>query len=417
MPSQFLETQERVKLTNQILVSLYEFSGGTTRDRRVLLEQADLHKFLPGLNLDGIPRTIAGSIVSRLEEHGFLAERPNYHALGALLSYILELGELSQDDSAFVAGLIVKHGLVHDPNYLARLREQHNISEATDPVDESVTPLAKPDAVITTHEPSFEPVMEDQEGLEAIINSADNFLDIVGLAGAIYSAQAVGRIEIPEGTAHGTGFLIGPDLLLTNQHVLKNSGILSEAVIRFDYMQDLKGISPSSGRVFRFQPDFYHASLPGELDYALVKLDGEPLKDIAVGDELDSLAPLELLRQGKHRGYLVLAPRQLQHYSRVNIIQHPNGNPLKAVMTQNYVQRDMTETRVHYVADTMGGSSGSAVFNSQWEVVALHHSGAPYPPDPTLKKWKADFRVNEGIPMRAILKDFEAKGLMRHLPR
>jgi V8-like Glu-specific endopeptidase len=111
----------------------------------------------------------------------------------------------------------------------------------------------------------------------------------------------------------------------------------------------------------------------------------------------------------------------VKEHERVNIIQHPEGDPMKAVMTQNYVVRDMSNSRVQYVADTMEGSSGSPVFNRKWEVVALHHSGTPYPPEAvgeTLKKaWKGRFRVNEGIPMRAILADFRDKDLERHLPR
>ena len=68
----------------------------------------------------------------------------------------------------------------------------------------------------------------------------------------------------------------------------------------------------------------------------------------------------------------------------------------------------------------MDGSSGSPVFNQNWEVVALHHSGEPYPPDSAKevlqKAWKGHFRVNEGIPIRAILEDFRAKKLDRYLP-
>ena len=86
---------------------------------------------------------------------------------------------------------------------------------------------------------------------------------------------------------------------------------------------------------------------------------------------------LDLVRKGKHRGYLPLTPRLLQEHDRVNVIQHPDGKPLKVVMTQNYVVKTMTDTRVQYVADTMEGSVGVAVFNQTWEVVALHHSGEP----------------------------------------
>jgi V8-like Glu-specific endopeptidase len=34
--------------------------------------------------------------------------------------------------------------------------------------------------------------------------------------------------------------------------------------------------------------------------------------------------------------------------------------------------------KVQYMTDTQEGSSGSPVFNSNWEVVALHHSSTRY---------------------------------------
>jgi hypothetical protein len=103
----------------------------------------------------------------------------------------------------------------------------------------------------------------------------------------------------------------------------------------------------------------------------------------------------ELLTKGKHRGYLTLSPRLIMENERVNIVQHADGRPLQVVMTQNYVVKNMSKTRVQYVADTMDGSSGSPVFNQNWEIVALHHSGNPYPRDSLaneLKRaWKGPF--------------------------
>ncbi len=262
--------------------------------------------------------------------------------------------------------------------------------------------------------PTFDTDVADPEALEKIINSEDNFLDIDMLAGAIYTAQAVGRVEMPRGRAKGTGFLVGPDLLLTNQHVLTEQGTLEAAVVRFDYHADADGVV-SKGRVFKINPDFYLASPSTELDFALVRLEGAPLADRALNEGEADMTYLELLRLGRHRGYLLLAPNMITKDERINIIQHPNGNPQKAVLTQNYVIADMADDRVHYLADTMPGSSGSPILNRHWEVVGLHHAGGPHPPQLSAalqKALKGHYKFNEGIPMRSILTRIE-----RYLPR
>ncbi|MFE8005330.1 trypsin-like serine peptidase [Streptomyces sp. NPDC057418] len=60
----------------------------------------------------------------------------------------------------------------------------------------------------------------------------------------------------------------------------------------------------------------------------------------------------------------------------VNIIQHPRGEPKQLALRENQVI-DMLDEFVHYACDTREGSSGSAIFNDQWEVAALHHSAIP----------------------------------------
>jgi V8-like Glu-specific endopeptidase len=410
-----LEYNERQRLI-QIIAGLYEFTDGGPRARRVLLQQSNLGRFLSGLDLSGPPRTVAADIMSRIEDFGYLPEEPTKHALGALLCYLLTLGDMPPAEKAFMAGLVVKYSLVADPLYIDKLRAEYGVAEAA---------VRKPDPTYIApavnkaleHDPNFE-VNLDEAGLESIINSEDNFLNVYWLFGAIYSSQAVCLIEIPEGTKKGTGFLIGPDLILTNHHVLKNEEYVRKAVARFDYMEDSTGVC-KLGRVFRFQPDFYFWSPAEELDYALVRLQDRPLKEVTV--EGGELSLMDLVLQGKHRGYLTLRPEYVLKEERVNIIQHPDGDPMKVVLTQNYVVNEMSGSRLQYVADTMEGSSGSPVFNKKWEVVALHHSGAPYPPDSvgqTIKKaFKGRYRVNEGIPMRAILEDFKNRGIERYLPR
>ena len=79
----------------------------------------------------------------------------------------------------------------------------------------------------------------------------------------------------PQGQARGTGFLIGPDLLLTCNHVLPTPTHLEDAVALFDYVNGLDGM-PSKGRAFPFT-NFFHSSRPEELDYSLVRLASNPL--------------------------------------------------------------------------------------------------------------------------------------------
>jgi V8-like Glu-specific endopeptidase len=174
-----------------------------------------------------------------------------------------------------------------------------------------------------------------------------------------------------------------------------------------------------AGRVVKMKTGFFYTSPADKLDYSLVRLQEAPLKEITAQGNLTGKSIAELAQLGKHRGYLDLVSSEPPKLHRVNILQHPAGGPLKVVMTQNYVDV-CTETRLRYVADTMDGSSGSPVFNQRWQVVAMHHSGKPYPNEGlgggVERAWRGRFRVNEGILARAILKDFKDSEIDRYLP-
>ena len=62
----------------------------------------------------------------------------------------------------------------------------------------------------------------------------------------------------------------------------------------------------------------------------------------------------------------------------LTIVQHPNGERKQVCVRENRLLKyDESGPYVWYQTDTVGGSSGSPVFNNSWEVVALHHSGVP----------------------------------------
>ena len=63
------------------------------------------------------------------------------------------------------------------------------------------------------------------------------------------------------------------------------------------------------------------------------------------------------------------------------------------------------ERVVQYLTDTLKGSSGSPVFNSAWQVVALHHSGGESKEqEPSLRFGK--YR-NEGININRVIEGIE----------
>ncbi len=88
----------------------------------------------------------------------------------------------------------------------------------------------------------------------------------------------------------------------------------------------------------------------------------------------------------------------------VNIIQHPRGRPKEVALQDNQVVK-VDNVVVQYSCDTEPGSSGSPVFNNQWQLVALHHAsvvadgrhGRRSPGSPANARF-----LNEGIRLSAM---------------
>ena len=168
---------------------------------------------------------------------------------------------------------------------------------------------------------------------------------------------------------------------MTNNHVLPDSNLLSNTIFRFNYEENFQGEAQPT--------DEYRAKLNGifhtnqTLDYTLVQLEGKP---------------------GQRWGWLPLQTRTIRRDSRVNIIQHPFGQPKQISLQNNFVQY-VGSNVVQYVTSTFNGSSGSPVFNDDWEVVALHHAGGNILEPTTQQRY---FR-NEGILVESILADLPSQ--------
>jgi endonuclease G len=212
----------------------------------------------------------------------------------------------------------------------------------------------------------------DAVTLERVIGETRDFLAIEFLEGGIEASRSVGRVvtKLPGGRmAFGTGFMVSPNLLMTNWHVLKGPDVAALSRVDFNYQVDRFG-QPLQVRSFDLRPDVFFLNDKG-FDFALVAVSGDPKDRVAFGYR--PLIPSE----GK---ILIGDP--------VNIIQHPKGEMKQIVVRENRLldlpnktqlpaEKQELDKYAYYQADTEPGSSGSPVFNDQWDVIALHHSSVP----------------------------------------
>jgi endonuclease G len=214
-------------------------------------------------------------------------------------------------------------------------------------------------------------VMADMGGAEGIpqINVLERILEKSELTNVSFllegacACHSVGRIVIrSNGTriGYGTGFMVSPRLMMTNNHVLESSEIARNSVIQFNYQEDFTG-KLSRSEEFSLEPDVFFRTNKN-LDFTLLAISTTNASGKAVREF--GWNPL-IARSGK-----------AIFNDRVNIIQHPGGDYKKVALRENQII-DIVDDFLHYKTDTMPGSSGSPVYNDQWEVAALHHSGVP----------------------------------------
>lgn len=187
-------------------------------------------------------------------------------------------------------------------------------------------------------------------------------------------ARSIGRIVTrTQRRANGTGFLVSPRLMLTNSHVLRHRADARTNLVQFNYVANADG-SAGAPVEFEFQPDVFFLESPiEELDCALVAV--EPVNSKGVDLGRFGWSPL-VGRVGKeHPG------------ERVNVIHHPGGGTKQVSLRENFVAL-ILDQHLHYMTDTAPGSSGSPVFNDEWEVVALHHAGLEITDEDEIKSYR-----------------------------
>lgn len=236
-----------------------------------------------------------------------------------------------------------------------------------------------------------------------------NFIELVAL-----TKRKVARIVIKENdkkVGFATGFMVSKNLMLTNWHVFQNKEMATCSEAHFFYEYDNLG-HPIDPIIFKMDDSKFYSNK--ELDYCFVGI--APM-------DLDNQYPLEDI------SYLYLdrlvGKIGEAGVEKLNIIHHPLGDYKQLSIRENkFVGID--DIKIYYETDTAQGSSGSPVFNDQWQVVGLHHKsiakmtedgkyyldkeGSKIPEyDGKIDITKVVWLKNEGIRISTILKHVKGK--------
>lgn len=236
------------------------------------------------------------------------------------------------------------------------------------------------DYSISSNEPTYHPMLcllsflrdqarsynfsdDDQELLIQLIEQGqENFK-------AIAARNTVCRIESPLGTGIGTGVLVRHGLLLTCEHVFRKTNV-RQAWVRFGCKDKYSCQSKPA-----FELDLKFVSHRSQSDYALLRIkpipNSKPLQPIRI-------QPVDI---------------PLNSGQAVRLIHHPLGQP--AIISDVGQILQVGADYIDHNLPTAEGSSGAPIFNSNWDLIALHQ-GLPG------NRWSNIKDSMRGIPIQSI---------------
>ena len=232
-------------------------------------------------------------------------------------------------------------------------------------------------------------VQDTVQALEAVLGDT-RFVPLKWYRTGLQRCAGVARIETQWGQGFGTGFLVrgedlhealaGEALLLTNAHVLSSDPAVRKrfppgnpperARVRFEGREDADKTYAVKEVIWTSPPD--------DLDATLLRLETSVICEPP---------------------YPIATAMPVAEQDRVYVIGHPLGGTLSISIQDNRVV-DVKEPKLHYRAPTEPGSSGSPVFNQEWQLVALHHAGSK---EMRSLSGEGVREANEGIWMSAII--------------
>lgn len=220
----------------------------------------------------------------------------------------------------------------------------------------------------------------DKGDLEKLTDGKNSILPISFLEEGIKKSRSVARIVTMDGL--GSGFITKNSYLLTNNHVIGSVKAASGAKVQLNYQLGSNGLLQKFNEfgLDPTTPNGFMTSVTNDWTLVRIKNFGEPFSE--------------------QFGHIDLKNVKVSKGDYVNIIQHPAGEHKQIALYHNVVV-GCSDSRVQYLTDTLPGSSGSPVFNSNWEVVALHHAGSQR----KIIDSSTSALVNEGINVNLIIQE------------
>ncbi|WP_330277820.1 serine protease [Lentzea sp. NBC_00516] len=243
-------------------------------------------------------------------------------------------------------------------------------------------------------------------GLQVVIGE-DDTIDVAFLHDGAAVARSVAKLAVhrhfdgrPSTLAGGkpdlglgTGWVLAPGLLITNWHVVDARLPLEPMASTADF--ELQGKST------QVQFDFYDRGKDGHTVHSVSCAASNRELDYAILQLSDDERPALRLRTEP-----VLKPASRALRERVNVLQHPRGEPMRLGFRNNFVVTG-TDDRLSYLTDTAGGASGSPICDDAWFVAALHRGWRMIPGDPVEVWGRSIKQENYGTPIGLILADLK----------
>lgn len=206
--------------------------------------------------------------------------------------------------------------------------------------------------------------VDTQAQLERVFGN-ERYKPLAWFMNGLQRCRAIARIERQAGQAHGSGILVPGDrlhpglanqwLLMTNAHVLCSREDPQPGALWPDEARaTFHGLAGEDQGPFRVSRIVWSSPIHG-LDTTLAALERAP-----------ATVPAYDLSE---------RPPALDQSSRIYAIGHPLGGDLSLSLDDNHLL-GFQPPRIHYRTPTEKGSSGSPLFDDQWNLIGLHHAGS-----------------------------------------